>query len=81
MHHSAAPLRSACSAAAVARAAGVSTATVSYVMNGRPGVSPGLRRRILTLAKEMGHRPRAGADLPSRRPRRGPGRRAHALGR
>lgn len=64
MHHRAAPSRSTCSAAAVARAAGVSTATVSYVMNGKPGVSPGLRRRILSLAQEMGHRPRVGADLP-----------------
>ncbi|WP_204367093.1 LacI family DNA-binding transcriptional regulator [Nocardiopsis salina] len=65
MHHSAAPLRRPCSAAAVARAAGVSTATVSYVMNGKPGVSEALRHRILTLAKEMGHRPRAGDDLPT----------------
>jgi LacI family transcriptional regulator len=55
------------SAAAVARAAGVSPATVSYVMNGRPGVSEHERRRILALAKEMGHRPRGRSRLPSPR--------------
>lgn len=55
------------SAAAVARAAGVSPATVSYVMNGRPGVSEHERRRILALAKEMGHRPRGGSRLPGPR--------------
>jgi LacI family transcriptional regulator len=55
------------SAAAVARAAGVSPATVSYVMNGRPGVSEHERRRILALAQEMGHRPRGGTRLPSPR--------------
>lgn len=65
MQHSGPTVRSTCSAAAVARAAGVSQATVSYVMNGKPGVSEGLRHRILSLAKEMGHRPRAGADVPS----------------
>lgn len=52
------------SAAAVARAAGVSPATVSYVMNGQRGVSEETRQRILGLAREMGHRPRDGAKVP-----------------
>jgi LacI family transcriptional regulator len=43
------------SAADVARAVGVSTATVSYVMNGRPGVSAELRARILDMAEQLGH--------------------------
>lgn len=43
------------SAADVARAAGVSSATVSYVMNGRPGVSQEMRERILQIAEHLGH--------------------------
>ena len=45
------------SAAAVARAAGVSPATVSYALNGRPGVSPETRVRILQTAERLGHTP------------------------
>ncbi|MFJ2620736.1 LacI family DNA-binding transcriptional regulator [Glutamicibacter sp. NPDC087344] len=45
------------SAAAVARAAGVSTATVSYIMNGRPGASTETRRHVLSIANELGYRP------------------------
>lgn len=52
------------SAAAVARAAGVSPATVSYVMNGQPGVSEKTRQRVLRMARELGHRPKAGAKVP-----------------
>ena len=47
------------SAAAVARAAGVSPATVSYAFNGRLGVSEEVRLRILELAEAMGHTPPA----------------------
>lgn len=48
------------SAAAVARACGVSSATVSYVMNGRGGVSVETRRRIIKTAAELGYRPAGG---------------------
>lgn len=43
------------SAADVARAAGVSSAAVSYVMNGRTGVSQEMRERILRIAEDLGH--------------------------
>lgn len=55
------------SAAAVARAAGVSPATVSYVMNGQPGVSEETRQRVLRMAREMGHRPKCGTKIPGAR--------------
>src|SRR5699024_684110 len=42
------------SAAAIARAANVSPATVSYVLNGRAGVSDATRAHVLALAAEMG---------------------------
>lgn len=45
------------SASAVARAAGVSTAAVSYVMNGKGGVAPETRRHVLSVAHELGFRP------------------------
>ena len=48
------------SAAAVARACGVSKATVSYVMNGQGGVSTETRRRVIKTASELGYRPAAG---------------------
>ena len=51
------------SAAAVARAAGVSSATVSYIMNGRSGASTETRRHVLKIANEMGYRPTTGKDL------------------
>lgn len=41
----------------VARAAGVSKAAVSYVLNGRPGVSEDTRRRVLAIVNELGYRP------------------------
>lgn len=41
----------------VARRAGVSTASVSYVMNGLPGVGDQTRSRVLEVAREMGWTP------------------------
>ncbi|MFF3494537.1 LacI family DNA-binding transcriptional regulator [Streptomyces sp. NPDC002795] len=43
------------SAADVARAVGVSPATVSYVLNDRPGVSQDMRDRVLGTARELGY--------------------------
>lgn len=45
------------SAASIARELGVSAATVSYALNGKPGVSDQMRRKILKLANESGLRP------------------------
>lgn len=52
------------SAAAVARAAGISPAAVSYVMNGRHGVSADTRRQVLRIANELGYRPSGQGRLP-----------------
>jgi len=41
----------------VAEAAGVSTQTVSRVINHRPDVAPATRRRILQIIDELGYRP------------------------
>lgn len=41
----------------VARAAGVSKGTVSFALNGRPGVAEETRRRILAAAEELGWTP------------------------
>ncbi|UUL76978.1 LacI family transcriptional regulator [Pseudarthrobacter sp. Fe7] len=51
------------SAAAVARAAGVSPATVSYALNGKGGVSVETRRRIIGVANELGFRPRKSSSF------------------
>ncbi|MEY8568823.1 LacI family DNA-binding transcriptional regulator [Brevibacterium linens] len=51
------------SAAAVARACNVSTATVSYVFNGKSGVSAAVRRQVIEKANELGYRsPLSAAD-------------------
>jgi LacI family transcriptional regulator len=61
------------SAADVARQAGVSPAAVSYVMNGRPGVSLETRERVVAIAQELGFRPNQLAATLSRS-------RSHILG-
>lgn len=43
----------------VAQAAGVSTATVSHVLNGNYFVSPALRERVLQAVERLGYRPHA----------------------
>lgn len=43
----------------VARAAGVSTASVSRVVTGHPATSPQMRDRVLAAARELGFRPNA----------------------
>ncbi|MBO4884973.1 MAG: LacI family DNA-binding transcriptional regulator [Clostridia bacterium] len=49
----------------IARAAGVSKNTVSTVLRNRPGASEAVRRRILSLAQEMGYsRAQSGAAHP-----------------
>lgn len=45
---------------AVARAAGVSTATASKVLNNRPDVAEGTRRRVEAALKEHGYEPTTG---------------------
>ena len=45
----------------VAARAGVSSASVSFAMNGRPGVGEDTRQRILAAAEELGWRPSAHA--------------------
>jgi LacI family repressor for deo operon, udp, cdd, tsx, nupC, and nupG len=57
----------------VARDAGVSTAAVSFALNGRPGVSDETRERILAVARELGWEPTTSARSLR-------GRRAFALG-
>ena len=41
----------------IAQTAGVSVAAVSYVLNGKPGVSAGTRERILQVIREMNYTP------------------------
>lgn len=51
----------------VARAAGVSTATVSRVLNGRPDVNPELAARVTATVQELGYRPNGVARTLRRR--------------
>ena len=43
--------------AVVARAAGVSTATASKVLNNRPDVAPGTRQRVTAALEDLGYQP------------------------
>jgi len=45
----------------IAREAGVSRATVSLALNGKPGVAPETRRRILEIAERLNYQPNASA--------------------
>lgn len=45
----------------IAKEAGVSRATVSLALNGKPGVAPETRRRILEIAERLNYRPNASA--------------------
>lgn len=51
----------------IAREAGVSQATVSLVMNNRPGVGEVTRQRVLSLARTLGYS--RGSDTSPQRPR------------
>ena len=46
----------------IAAAVGVSVATVSNVLNGRPNVGPEIRRKVLRVAKELGYQPNRAAQ-------------------
>lgn len=49
----------------LAEKAGVSQATVSLVLRGKPGVSDAVRSQILELAKQMGLEPQTGTAAPN----------------
>ena len=46
----------------VARAAGVSQSTVSYVMSGKRSISPATRKRVEQVIEELGYHPNSGAQ-------------------
>jgi DNA-binding LacI/PurR family transcriptional regulator len=46
----------------VARAAGVSQSTVSYVMSGKRSISPATRERVEKVIEELGYHPNSGAQ-------------------
>lgn len=52
----------------IARKAGLSTATVDRALNGRRGVSPANRQRVLQAAKDLGYLPSEGMVLLPSRP-------------
>lgn len=43
----------------IAKAAGVSKTAVSFIINGKPGVGPSTRKRVLKVMDELGYRPNA----------------------
>lgn len=45
----------------IAKAAGVSKGSVSYALNGKPGVSEATRQRIISIARELGWAPSTAA--------------------
>src|ERR1700761_5687443 len=45
----------------IAQRAGVTKAAVSFALNGRPGVSPATRERIVAIAAELGFQPSSAA--------------------
>ncbi|MFD0776209.1 LacI family DNA-binding transcriptional regulator, partial [Streptomonospora algeriensis] len=45
----------------IAQAAGVSKGSVSYALNGKPGVSEATRLRVLAIAEELGWAPSTAA--------------------
>ena len=59
------PVAARTSAASIARELGVSTAAVSYALNGKPGVSDNTRRDILKLARTRGIRSRTSGPVGS----------------
>ena len=50
----------------VATQAGVSRTLVSFILDGKPGASEETRRRVLTVAEELGYRPDSAARLLAR---------------
>lgn len=48
--------------ATIARDLGISAATVSYALNGKPGVSAAMRERVLEHARAVGWTPHSGAQ-------------------
>jgi LacI family transcriptional regulator len=46
----------------IAAAVGVSVATVSNVLNGKPNVGPVIRKKVLQAAKQLGYRPNRAAQ-------------------
>jgi LacI family transcriptional regulator len=58
--------RAACTLYDVARAAGVSTATVSRVVQGRAGVRPSTRQHVLEVIEELGYVPDGAAQSMAR---------------